>query len=88
MSLAESLATVPLPQNLQDYFQLETSYLQSGNEILILRHVPCSATENLLTIYKYIPYPFPVLPTATNLNISSQIFTIPDLINIEHSVNN
>ena len=31
MTSAESLSTVPLPQNLQDYFQLETSYLTSGN---------------------------------------------------------
>ena len=88
MSSAEKLSTIPIPQNLQDYFQLEASYLTSGNEILILLHVPCSATDNLLTIYKYIPFPFPVYPTLSDLNVSSHISTIQDLINLEHSLTN
>jgi hypothetical protein len=84
MSSAESLAAVPLPQNHQDYFQLQTSYLKSGDEIQILLRVPCSATENQTTIYKYIPFPFPVLPTSTIL----PVFLIFVLFNILLMYNN
>ena len=40
----------PLPQHLQDYFQLETSYIHSAHQILILIHVPCSSIDNIFTI--------------------------------------
>ncbi len=88
MASAETLDTVPLPHNLQDYFQLEASYIKTGKDILILLHVPCSASDNLLTIYKYIPFPFPIMPSLSNFNFSTSISTIQDLINLEHSFTN
>ena len=78
---AASMNAVPFPQNLQDYFQLETSYLNTGSEILILLHVPCSTNDDLLTIYKYIPFPFPILPLPPSDTVS--LSTIQDLINLD-----
>jgi len=49
-----------LPERLTDYFQLETSYLRQGDDILILLHVPCVVHDQLLTIYRYIPFPYPL----------------------------
>ena len=79
---AANMNSVPFPQNLQDYFQLETSYLNTGSEILILLHVPCSTNDDLLTIYKYIPFPFPILPLPPSEE-SLSLSTIQDLINLD-----
>ena len=43
----------------QDLFQLDTSYIRVKNDVLILLHVPCASPDNLLTIYKYVPFPIP-----------------------------
>ena len=64
-----------LPERLADYFQLEASYLRDGKDINILLHVPCIIHEQLLTIYKYIPLPFPI----PRLTFASHT-TIQDLI--------
>ena len=74
----------PLPQHLQDYFQLETSYIHSSDQILILIHVPCSSVDNIFTIYKYIPFPFPVIPYPLDSNFS--LSTIQELVNLEHQI--
>ena len=54
----ESLTT-----QLADYFQLETSYLRKNADIIILLHVPCTKKDNLLNIYRYVPFPFPLKET-------------------------
>ena len=46
----------------QDLFQIDASYIRVKDEILILLHVPCANPSNLLTIYKYVPFPIPVFP--------------------------
>ena len=48
----------------QDFFQLDTSYIRVKDEILILLHIPCANPQNLLTIYKYVPFPIPVIPRS------------------------
>ena len=82
-SAAAKSNVTPLPLSPQDYFQLDVSYLKSGTQILILLHVPCSSLDNLLTIYKYVPFPFPVFPSSTH---SPSLSTIQDLVNLEHSI--
>ena len=69
-----------MPQRLSDYFQIETSYLRNGGDILIMLHVPCIVHDQLLTIYKYIPLPFPV-PKI----MQSDTTTILDLIEQRHN---
>jgi len=59
-----------LPTHLSDYFQLETSYIRHNEDIVILIHVPCILKENLLKIYRFVPYPFPIETTLTNLNLT------------------
>jgi hypothetical protein len=76
MASAEALDTIPLPHILQDYFQLAASYIKTGKEILILLHVPGSASDNLLTIYKYIPYPFPIMPSLSIFNFSGHSLAV------------
>lgn len=49
-----------IPTQPTDFFQLDTSYLRVGNEILILLHVPCLTTTHMLTLYRYVPFPYPV----------------------------
>ena len=82
-TLAAKTDTIPIPRNLHDYFQLETSYLRSNNQIIILLHVPCSSEQSLFTIFRYIPFPFPVAPSTT-ADPSTSLSTIQDLINLEH----
>ena len=81
-TLAAKTDTIPIPRNLHDYFQLETSYLRSNNQIIILLHVPCSSEQSLFTIFRYIPFPFPVAPSTTP-DPSTSLSTIQDLINLE-----
>jgi hypothetical protein len=50
----------PLPIQLSDYFQLETSFIRQGSNIILLVHVPCISKTNLLNIYRYVPFPFPM----------------------------
>ncbi len=65
-----------MPERISDYFQLEASYLRNGKDLLIMLHVPCIIHEQLLTIYKYIPLPFPI-PSMVDTDST----TIADLIN-------
>ena len=59
-----------MPQRLADYFQLETSYLRQGEDILIMLHVPCINKDQMLTIYKYIPFPYPLPKAVTQQNVT------------------
>ena len=61
----------------QDLFQLDTSYIRVKNDVLILLHVPCASPDNLLTIYKYVPFPIPVYPPSNgtdNRNTIKNLF--------------
>ena len=49
-----------LPTKPQDFFQLDTSYIRTGANVLILLHVPCLTDNHLLTIYKFANLPYPV----------------------------
>jgi len=49
-----------LPKITSDYFQLETSYIRQQDDIMVVVHVPCVSIRNSLTIYRYVPYPFPL----------------------------
>ena len=65
-----------LPERIGDYFQIEVSYLLTGSDIDMLVHVPCVKPNSLLTIFKCIPFPFPLPNTTAKSNLS-----------IAHSVN-
>jgi len=54
-----------LPTRPQDYFQLDLSYIRSGKDVLMILHVPCVAANHLLSIYKYIPFPYPITHGTT-----------------------
>jgi len=74
--IAEKRGYTLLPTQGSDYFQLETSYLRRGPDILIMLHVPCVINDQLLTIYNYVPFPYPL-----NVMIPTDVNTINDLLN-------
>jgi len=49
-----------LTKQLSDYFQLETSYLRSGTDVIALLHIPCIMAPSMLSIYRYVPFPIPL----------------------------
>jgi len=57
-----------IPTQPTDFFQLDTSYLRIDNEVLIILHVPCLTSNQMLTLYRYVPFPYPV---STNHRLSS-----------------
>ena len=79
-NVAKSNDLSPLTTKPQDLFQLDTSYIRIKNEVLIIVHVPCSNPANLLTIYKYVPFPIPVLPRQNSSD--TNIHTIQDVFDI------
>ena len=84
--MAQSKGYTLLPSKPQDFFQLDTSYVRTGANVLILLHVPCLTDNYLLTIYKFanLPYPVNSFHTSTNnSNPDSQltpIHTVHDLL--------
>ncbi len=50
----------PLTKHLSDYSQLEVSYLTTRTQIIAFMHVPASASQQIWTIYRYIPFPIPL----------------------------
>jgi hypothetical protein len=70
LELAASNNLQLLPQRPTDYLQLEVSYARSGQDILLIAHVPCVSAENLLTVYKFIPFPFPLPKSAPQSQLS------------------
>ena len=73
-NIAKERGYTLMPEKVSDYFQVEASYLRNGQDIIIMLHVPCIVHEQLLTIYRYIPLPFPI-PKLTNIDKT----TIADL---------
>jgi hypothetical protein len=49
-----------LTANPSDYFQLELSYLRNEEGVVLLLHIPCTTTPDLMTIMRYIPFPIPL----------------------------
>jgi len=64
--IAEKRGYTLLPERLSDYFQLEASYLRQGEDILIILHVPCIVHDQMLTLYRYIPFPYPIPKRITS----------------------
>jgi hypothetical protein len=60
-----------LAAKLSDYYQMETTYVRSEKDIVIILHVPGTKETDLLTIYRYLtfPIPIPILPKASYFNI-------------------
>ena len=87
---AKSRNLVLLPNHIQDYFQLDTSYIRVQSDIVILLHVPCITSDSLLTIYRYanLPYPVDILPTALHdiLPHIDPIHTVNDLLRQAHNL--
>ena len=59
-----------LPERLGDYFQIEVSYIRKNTDVDIIIHVPCITPNSLLTIYKYVSFPFPLPKTKFRSDIS------------------
>ena len=82
-ALAQVNKLQPLTTKPQDLYQLETSYLRIKNELLIVVHVPCSNPTNLLTIYRYVQFPIPVLPRHSQKSFN-EIDTIQDFFDLQN----
>ena len=60
---------------ISDYFQIEATYLRTGDDIVIMLHVPCIKSKALLKIYKYLPFPItlPFTPKAHDMTIRQSL---------------
>jgi len=85
VDIAQQNRVTLLPKHTSDYFQLETSYLQDGSNIQILIHVPCINPDNILTIYRYLAYPYP-LPAKLQYSEATIQHTLFNLIKDAHPV--
>jgi hypothetical protein len=66
IKMAQSKGYTLLPSKPQDFFQLDTSYVRTESNVLILLHVPCLTDNYLLTIYKFANLPYPVRQLSNN----------------------
>ncbi len=51
-NMARSKHLQIIPTQPTDFFQLDTSYLRIDNEVLIILHVPCLTSNQMLTLYR------------------------------------
>jgi hypothetical protein len=65
---AQANGLSPLTHKLSDYMQLETSFLQSDGNILIVLHVPATSMKRSWNLYQFAPFPIP-LPNSDNFVI-------------------
>ena len=74
-SVAQEIGFHKPAKYISDYFQIEATYLRSGEDIVIMLHVPCIKTQELLSIYKYLPFPIalPFTPRAHDMTIRQAI---------------
>ena len=65
----------PLTVLNSDYYQIEVSYTRTDKDIIIIVHVLCTKTSELLSIFRYLPTPFPIpiLPHAHDLTIAQSL---------------
>jgi hypothetical protein len=81
LNTASSRNLQVLPTRPQDYFQLDLSYIRSGKDVLMILHVPCVTTNHLLSIYKYVPFPYPTVHTSFSDSFdSSFIHFVSDVL--------
>jgi hypothetical protein len=88
--MAQSKGYTLLPSKPQGFFQLDTSYVCTGANALILLHVPCLTDNYLFTIYKFanLPYPASSYHTIANASIpTSQLTPIRTVHNLLTSFN-
>jgi phosphopantetheine adenylyltransferase len=71
-----------IPTHTTDFFQLDTSYIRVNNDVLILLHVPCLTSNHMLTLYRYVPFPYPVstfsspsLDPHTHIHLTNDILS-------------
>ena len=70
-------------EHISDYFQIEVTYLRTGEDIVIIVHVPCIKSKALLKIYRYLPFPItlPFTPRSHDMTIRQsldiQSFNLP-----------
>jgi hypothetical protein len=82
---ARHLNVALIPNNPQDLFQVDASYIRKGDEILILLNIPAAATDEMLTLYEYVPFPFPLRKnTNSPLTNLDSILSLQDLADTEH----
>jgi hypothetical protein len=82
---ARHLNVALIPNNPQDLFQVDASYIRKGDEILILLNIPTAATDEMLTLYEYVPFPFPLRKnTNSPLTNLDSILSLQDLADTEH----
>jgi len=85
LSSAKALNVDLLPTKPQDLFQLDASYIRKGDEILILLHVPCTVTDEMLTLYEYVPFPYPLHQDPSKpIPAFDNIKSLQDLANSNH----
>jgi len=66
-SVAKDRGFYLLTQRPSDLLQLEVSYLYDGNDVLILLHVPMTAEDSLLRLFRLRPFPIPISDTHSLL---------------------
>ena len=74
---AKVMGFTPLTTKVVDYFQIEVTYMRSGKDIVLIVHVPCTKTAELLTIHRYLPFPIPlpILPKSHDMTIAQSLST-------------
>ena len=82
LNSAKKLEVQLLPTRPQDLYQLDASYIRKGVEVLILLHIPCIKSNNMLTLYEYVPFPYPLTYDPSHPTPSpGNLFSFQDLAN-------
>jgi hypothetical protein len=82
---ARSLQVDLIPTKPSDLFQLNASYIHQKNELLVILHIPCSVASDTLTLYEYVPFPYPLhcYPALPPIQ-PEDIVSLQDLANSKH----
>ena len=65
-----------LATKISDYYQMEATYVRNDDkDIVIILHVPGTKEIDLLTIYRYLPFPMPIpmLPKTHDITIGQSL---------------
>jgi hypothetical protein len=82
---AHSLQVDLIPTKTSDQFQLHASYIRQKNELLVILHIPCSVALDTLTLYEYVPFPYPLHHDPALPPIQPEdIVSLQDLANSKH----
>jgi TolA-binding protein len=85
LNAARSLQVNLIPNKPSDLFQLDASYIRQKNELLVILHIPCSVAADTLTLYEYVPFPYPLHRDPTLAPVQPQdIISLQDLANSNH----